>query len=707
MLKHIDLSYSKDLIMIPDVTEAPNLEKLILKSCTSLSKIHTSLGYLRKLISLNLDGCVCLESLPCKISSKSLVINLYGCLKLKNFPEIVGNMSHLPHLVLARTAIEGLPKSIKLLTDLTLLDLKDCKSLLSLPDTICCLTSLKTLTLSGCYRLNKLPTNLGNLKCLKKLGVTGIAIRELPSSVEHLTGLTSLNLSNCKDLLSLPDTICSMTNLKALSLSGCSTLDRLPKNLGNLTGFKELDVNKTAIRELPSSLRHLSNLTSLNLIDCKELLSIPNAICNMKNIKTLTLSGCSKLEDLPENIGNLIGLKKLEIIGTAVREPPPSLSCLRSLVELELRDCNLRAVPNDIDSLHLLEKLNLSQNSFVYLPASIVRLSKLKDIYIENCTSLRSLPQIPLSTLSIWANGCNSLETLPNQLKPESFFEPNVYLLNCFKLADNQGFSDKFSTLLSCYFQELCYYDFSGTNSYDLVVPGRKLPKWFSHQSAGASVTLQAPHNFDEKCLAIGMCAAFEHFPSGLGGLFDSGSHDRMRHMLFCSIALHQKSGSGGFMFYADRKCISFPFPENFGPVESRHLWLIYVRREFFHKIKDQVFSNGLHKFWENGFDFQIEFQTEGTGLTVTYCRAHFVFKQDIEDLSKTNEMDFVFYDNHLNSEVPGPKAGPSTGRVRQLPKAPKWKAGPSPSLVEVRPQNFRKEVVVGKKKKKKILNAY
>ena len=96
--------------------------------------------------------------------------------------------------------------------------------------------------------------------------------------------------------------------------------------------------------------------------------------------------------------------------------------------------------------------------------------------------------------------------------------------------------------------------------------------------------------------------------------------------------------------------------------------------------------------------------------MTVTNCGAHFVFKQDIEDLSKTNEVDFVFYDNHLNSEVPadgtsrvepshdgnyigagpsgeggsnddgaGPRAGPYTRRVRQLPKAPKWKAGPSP----------------------------
>ena len=90
MLKHIDLSDSKDLIMTPNVTEAPNLEKLILKGCTSLSKIHTSLRYLEKLILLDLDGCVCLKSLPCKINSECLVIVLNGCLSLKNFPEIVG-----------------------------------------------------------------------------------------------------------------------------------------------------------------------------------------------------------------------------------------------------------------------------------------------------------------------------------------------------------------------------------------------------------------------------------------------------------------------------------------------------------------------------------------------------------------------------------------------------------------------------------------
>ena len=42
-----------------------------------------------------------------------------------------------------------------------------------------------------------------------------------------------------------------------------------------------------------------------------------------------------------------------------------------------------------------------------------------------------------------------------------------------------------------------------------------------------------------------------------------------------------------------------------------------------------------------------------GWGLTVTNAGPIFVFKQDIEDLIQTNEMDFVSNDYHLNSVVP------------------------------------------------------
>ena len=68
---------------------------------------------------------------------------LLGCSRLKKFPEIVGNMSHLLELYLDKTTIKDLP--LEHLTGLIKLDLRECKNLSSLPNAICYLKSLKTL----------------------------------------------------------------------------------------------------------------------------------------------------------------------------------------------------------------------------------------------------------------------------------------------------------------------------------------------------------------------------------------------------------------------------------------------------------------------------------------------------------------------------------------------------------------------------------
>ncbi|XP_075648254.1 disease resistance protein RUN1-like isoform X2 [Castanea sativa] len=60
----IDLSDSQNLIKTLDFSRVPNLKQLILQRCIRLSKIHTSLGNLKWLIRLDLNGCKCLKSLP-------------------------------------------------------------------------------------------------------------------------------------------------------------------------------------------------------------------------------------------------------------------------------------------------------------------------------------------------------------------------------------------------------------------------------------------------------------------------------------------------------------------------------------------------------------------------------------------------------------------------------------------------------------------
>ena len=121
-----------------------------------------------------------------------------------------------------------------------------------------------------------------------------------------------------------------------------------------------------------------------------------------------------------------------------------SLSGLCSMTRLNLSYCNLKEIPNDIGYLFSLKHLNLSGNNFGCLPSSITQLSILKWLKVNNCTSLQSFPKLPLNIGYIIGYGCSSLETLPDQLKPNSSFEPNLFLSNCSKLTDNQGFIDLF-----------------------------------------------------------------------------------------------------------------------------------------------------------------------------------------------------------------------------------------------------------------------
>ena len=102
--------------------------------------MHASLGDLKQLIQLDLNGCKCLKSLPHKISLEALeFFNLGGCSKLKKFPAIVENMPRLSRLYLSETTIKDLSLLVRHSTGLIELDLRDCKNLSSLPIAICSL----------------------------------------------------------------------------------------------------------------------------------------------------------------------------------------------------------------------------------------------------------------------------------------------------------------------------------------------------------------------------------------------------------------------------------------------------------------------------------------------------------------------------------------------------------------------------------------
>ncbi|RYR17757.1 hypothetical protein Ahy_B03g062444 isoform B [Arachis hypogaea] len=99
----------------------------------------------------------------------------------------------------------------------------------------------------------------------------------IPSSIGRLSKLCILDLTYCEALESLPSSIFNL-KLTKLDLHGCSMLKNLPEITEPAESFAHMNLAKTAIKEIPSSLAYLVGLQTLQLNLCKDLEFLPNSI---------------------------------------------------------------------------------------------------------------------------------------------------------------------------------------------------------------------------------------------------------------------------------------------------------------------------------------------------------------------------------------------------------------------------------------------
>ena len=83
-LKELNLTDSKMLEELPDLSNARNLEVLVLEGCSMLTTVHSSIFSLGKLEKLNLQDCTSLTTLASDSCLCSLsYLNLDKCKKLR------------------------------------------------------------------------------------------------------------------------------------------------------------------------------------------------------------------------------------------------------------------------------------------------------------------------------------------------------------------------------------------------------------------------------------------------------------------------------------------------------------------------------------------------------------------------------------------------------------------------------------------------
>lgn len=271
--------------------------------------------------------------------------------------------------------------------------------------------------------------------------------------------LKFLNLSHSHDLLKTPD-FSRLPNLEKLILEDC-----------------------TSLVEVHPSIVHLDHLVLLKLRNCKHFRNLPQNICILKSLEILDLSGCSKFEQLPDNLGEMEALTELLVDGTAIRQVPCFIVCLKklkrlcisgykgspskllpsvfqfwaykrreisllpnsllglsSLTDLFLGNCNLsdEAIFPKILEACPLYPLDLGKNNFRSLPASISNLPKLALLHLSRCKRLESLPELPPNLAYLFYQDCTSLERLPNLSRFQQRL-PMLHLDGCHQFVELRG----------------------------------------------------------------------------------------------------------------------------------------------------------------------------------------------------------------------------------------------------------------------------
>uniref|UniRef100_A0A1J3H2R9 ADP-ribosyl cyclase/cyclic ADP-ribose hydrolase n=1 Tax=Noccaea caerulescens TaxID=107243 RepID=A0A1J3H2R9_NOCCA len=272
-LKWVDLSYSSELRDISGLLGAQNLKRLNLEGCTDLTTLPQGMQEMESLVYLNLGGCTRLVSLPeMKLKSLKTLILSY-CLNLEQFPVI---SESLEALYLQGTAIKVIPTSIEVLQKLFLLNMKDCKALLTLPDCLGKLRALQELILSGCSKLQSFPELKENMKSIQILLLDGTAIKQMPLLL-HCIESQGQDFANPHSHRGLGGDHGISSSLLSLCLSG-NDLESLQNNISQLYHLKWLDIK-----------------------NCKKLKSVPVL---PPNLKCLDAHGCNSLE----KVGNPLAL---------------------------------------------------------------------------------------------------------------------------------------------------------------------------------------------------------------------------------------------------------------------------------------------------------------------------------------------------------------------------------------------------------------
>ncbi|MFQ6657510.1 hypothetical protein Gotur_027152, partial [Gossypium turneri] len=406
--------------------------------------------------------------------------------------------------------------------------------------------------------------------------------------------------------------------LRVLCLSNCDDL----KYLSNELRF--LDWTGYPLKSLPSSFQPDNLITLLlpysrieqlwkgNRVSQRRRMNsiapmLPSLSC-LRSLTKLKLRDCNLGEgDISGTISCLSSLTYLELNGNNFNRIPASLTGLSKLEELNLSRCGLcnmgeEDIPSDISGLSSLRVLDLHGNNFTSIAASLARLSNLQRLGVCNCSELESLPVLLARNTSGWKHN-------------RSYF----IAINSYRLAENMSAITLLKTHIKAFE--------NSRKRLDVVIPGNEIPEWFSQQRDGSVIEIPLPFNIqnDRQWIGVAVCCIFGD---------DDGSEIKVigGPAYIHSTYSGQSSSDGSVFQVKNSRRVDFNFIDFDGrPITKDHLLLRYFSREVFYPLSLR------DNFETKNLSLEMSFQSSKRypSVNVKKCGVRIMYEKDLEDIEE------------------------------------------------------------------------
>ncbi|MBA0629788.1 hypothetical protein Godav_024292, partial [Gossypium davidsonii] len=276
------------------------------------------------------------------------------------------------------------------------------------------LVNLTSIVLNGCKNLRKFPKLLG------AINLEDIECRECESLVElpclnHLASLASITLHKCRSLKEFPELPKNISDLY-LPETG---IEEVPDSIEHLTRLEVLDLSDTMVNNVSTRISKLEHLWLLDL-SYSSIAEFPEIPINLENLRLAD----TEIEEVPSRFDCQSSLQLLDLSGTSITAVDVATFIrFENLELLQMNYCHnlklLSEVPPNLSYLEAhgctsLEKVTFIDQNLFEVPNEIFMIFSdcfnLKKDSIDNIekTAMFKVGAQVERWISLWESGCKS-----------------------------------------------------------------------------------------------------------------------------------------------------------------------------------------------------------------------------------------------------------------------------------------------------------